>query len=640
MTVYAEWAVHGKHAGDAHDYRILGSSRDRAEDAHFEGLIRRAAPGTPQRGGTDEPGALPWVTFDVAGGAGEPYWSGIALKEWSTELDRSSRPVTTTRYFTFPFADAAGPAVTYRGLYDQVAPVPLPRPAAAAVPLDLPAFDADALAERMRADARGFGWYATAAALLLDGPVALTEAGALPLTERIDCLDAVVALLPYGMRAALRTSTWADNLADHGVRLFFGEWVGKPHQHRVRWDAHAEPAAGTVGHVYRSALLDDYARHGGPAPVIERLARARTPRELDDRALLDALDCLSSGARYRREALAALLPRTESLDDETLRRRWSDTRDHIVTTAGLELAAGRPGLARTYLPVAARGRQAGSFIDDVLALCPPSHETAAQAEFLSGAQPPKPGTSPELHATVLSRPEVAYTLLCRQVTDPRAPLEAWLAWLCPPGRPAYDTPGWLRAFGTLLPGRSTAVRPDWVGALVGRFGPDALVTLLRTAARTGEADVALFGCWDEIISIADAGPPPLRDLAGEVLGLLKPRDPWNRSVMDALAPLFGREPSWAARTPRADSELYLSGLLSVWLLPRLEGRRERMALALVTTLPHDHWLLNHLRRLSHPRVRQAVAEQRRGPRRSARWSRPRLGRRSKDPGPSGEEDRT
>ncbi|MFG2130962.1 hypothetical protein ACGFNV_24530 [Streptomyces sp. NPDC048751] len=639
MTVYAEWAVHGKNAGDGHGYRILGSSRDRAEDAHFEGLIRRASPGTPQSGDGDEPGALPWVTFDVAGGAGEPYWSGIALKEWSAELDRSARPITTIRYFTFPFNDTAGPAVTYRALYDQVASIALPRPAAAAVPLDLSPFDPEALAGRMKADGRGFDWYATAAALLLDGSVALTEAGALPLAERIDCLDTVVALLPYGMRATLRASTWADNLADHGVRLFFGEWVGKPHQHQVRWDALTEPAAGTVGHVYRSALLDDYERHGGPAPLVERLVRARTPRELDGGALLHALDCLSSGAKYRQEALAALLPRTERLDDETLKRRWSDTQDHIITTAGQELAAGRPGLARTYLPVATRRQQTGTFVNHVLALCPPAQETAAQAALLRGAPPLPPGASPELRTTVLSRPEVAYELLRHQVVDARAPLEDWLAWLCPPGPAGYDAPGWLRAFGALLPGRSTAVRPEWVEDLVRRFGSDALEPLLRTALRTGSADAVLLGCWGKIVAVGVDGPPSVQGRVGKALSLLKPDHPFNRGAMDVVSPLFGRTPPWATRTPRKHAEPYLYGFTEIWLLPRMAGQREETALALVTTLPRDHWLLSHLRKINHPGVRQAVAEQRRGPRRTTRW--PRLRRtRSKDPGPSGEENGT
>jgi hypothetical protein len=653
-TTHAEWAVHGKRARDRGDYRILGSSRGRDEDARFEGLIRRAGPGTPHAPRPGEPGALPWVTFDAAGGDGEPYWSGIALKEWSDERDGTGRSITVTRYFTFPFADAAGPAVTYRGLYDRVAPLALPRPSAAAVPLDLPAFDARALADRMAADPRGPAWYAAVAALVLDGPVALTGAGALPLEERIDCLDAVVALLPYGLRAGLRASTWADNLAEHGVRLFFGEWVDKPHQHRARWDAVPRPAAGTVGRVYLAALCEAFERDGGPLPVVERLAGARTPLEPDGAALLAALDRLAgaaAGERHRQAAFTALADRADPADEAVLAGHWEAAREHIVAAAGRELAAGGGALGLSYLPVAARHGQDGSYLADVLTRCPPSADPAAQAALLLARRPPAPGELTALRDVVAARPPVVHELLDPRTAGGQAPPADWIAWLCPPG---VRIPPWLRAFGALLPGRTAPVHPAWVADLRAALGDRALATLLRAAAGTRAADTVLPGCWRALVSAAPYEPPyetpgraypspdgrpgeppgrrsgapagsrPGADI-GAVLGLLEPRRTDNRAGLDVLLPLFGQPPVWAARTPEAHGGRYLSGFLAVWAVPELAGRRERVARAVLDSVPPDHWLLPCLRTVE-PRLARAVDERlRRGGRLRAllpRWPRP------------------
>ncbi|MEU9603228.1 hypothetical protein [Streptomyces sp. NPDC048057] len=645
-TVYAEWALLGKRAGEGHDYHILDSSRDRAEDARFEQLVRSSTPGTPRRAGAGEPGALPWVTFDVAGGTGERHWSGIAVKEWSEDIDRASRPITTTRYFTFPFAEAARPGVTYRGLYERVAPVSLPPPSTAAVPLDLPGFDARALAAGMEGADRGFDWYATVAALLLDAPVVLSGAGDLTLTERIDCLDAVVALLPYGVRATLRASTWADNLAEHGMRLFFGDGVDKPHQHEVRWQALPEPPTGTLGHVYLAALRKARRLHGGPVPLIERLAGERTPLELDDRAVVVALDCLSAGGAGDRDRRAAVAPTARAAGADAWELPWSDHREHIVTTVALELAAGRTQRAKTYLSVAESRKEADSFVEDVLAQCPPGQQTAAQADFVLSLGPPGPGASPTLRGVVVARPRVAYDILRDQAADSRAPLEAWIAWLSSSGPLWRDhpAPDWIQAFGALLPGRSSPVSPGWIEELVGRFGDDALTVLFRTAARTGTSDVALSGCWRALISGASRDGSPARARIGGALHLLTPRLPAYRAGMDVVAPLYGRAPRWAARTSREDAAHYLAGLRHVWGLLETAGQRETAALALVPAVPRDRWLLKRLRRLD-PHLKRAIAARRRSAlvrrlRSLARWKPARARGRSRGPRRSDKERRT
>ncbi|MGW0881487.1 hypothetical protein [Streptomyces sp. NPDC002671] len=608
-TVHAEWALHGKLPERRHDYHILGSSRDRAEDARFDRLIREATPGTPQGGGADAADALPWVTFDVSGGADEGHWTGIAVKEWSPELDEVGRRITTTRYFTFPFLEAAGPAVSYRGLYDQVAPIGLPLPSADAVPLDLPALDPHALADRMTADPRGFDWYAAVAALLLDGPVALIGAGALPLAERIDCLDAIVALLPYGARASLRASTWADNLADHDVRLFFGEWVGKSHQHHVLWSDRPEPGRGTLGDVYLSALRDAHRRHGEPGPLLAQLARETGPLELnDERNLLAAVDVLAA-PEHRRAAREALLTHAKAASPEQLARRWTEAREAVVAGAGAELASGSAQLARSYLEVAQRLRQADSYVDDVLRHCPPDRAPGTQAALLTALRPPAPGACPELHRTVVTRPAVVHQVLRQQLPHPRAPLEHWLAWLCTSGR--APAPDWLKAFGALLPERAGPVPPSWLDDVQRHCGAEALPTLLRTAGRTGTIDLVLYGAWRPLLLLTTARPGSAHAALRDTVGGLAPADPANRAGLDVLSPLLGVAPVWAARTsPDREGARYWAGFLNLWDRPELFEHRDQVGLALIAAVPRNHWLLRRLRHLD-PELARAVATRRR-----------------------------
>ena len=61
------------------------------------------------------------------------------------------------------------------------------------------------------------------AALLLTGkPVCIVGADQTVLLERLQFLDTVVSLLPYGMRCRLSASNWASStLQTHKFRLFF-----------------------------------------------------------------------------------------------------------------------------------------------------------------------------------------------------------------------------------------------------------------------------------------------------------------------------------------------------------------------------------------------------------------------------------
>ncbi|HKP52058.1 MAG TPA: hypothetical protein VJ183_05340 [Chloroflexia bacterium] len=73
-----------------------------------------------------------------------------------------------------------------------------------------------------KVDAVGFEIVASVASKLLDGPVAILEGENMEFDARLDFLDAVTALLPYGVRVDLTSATWLDTaLVKHNIRLAF-----------------------------------------------------------------------------------------------------------------------------------------------------------------------------------------------------------------------------------------------------------------------------------------------------------------------------------------------------------------------------------------------------------------------------------
>jgi hypothetical protein len=68
------------------------------------------------------------------------------------------------------------------------------------------------------------------AAALLDGPVAVSGAGLLPLAERLQLLDAIAALLPRGFRADLSASSAVSGLNVPRMRLILSDEEDHSHQ--------------------------------------------------------------------------------------------------------------------------------------------------------------------------------------------------------------------------------------------------------------------------------------------------------------------------------------------------------------------------------------------------------------------------
>ncbi|WP_101836034.1 hypothetical protein [Frankia canadensis] len=250
--VPAGWAVYGKVAGTADDYSVLRSSGAYFSRADYDGILRRFVPGTPPpRPQRSEASGLPWATISyaplrstAAGGDADASVLGLAVCDWTDVTDGAGRPVAATSYLCAPFAACAALPLGYEDLHlallwdpavaaalgpGAIGPrLPLADPPAQAGEVtlgSLPGLGPAHVAQALEADPATFWLAAGTAALLLCQPVALLGAPALEpstrIAERLRFLDAVAALLPYGQRARLVVSTWADSGSTHRIRLAY-----------------------------------------------------------------------------------------------------------------------------------------------------------------------------------------------------------------------------------------------------------------------------------------------------------------------------------------------------------------------------------------------------------------------------------
>ncbi|MCM3887426.1 hypothetical protein ND747_27930, partial [Frankia sp. R82] len=319
--VEAGWALYGKIAGSADDYRVLRASGAYFSRADYDAILRRFVPGTPPAPSREsEPAALPWATISYAPlrpGSAPPAGSatvqGLAVCDWTRLRDAAGRPVSATAYLCAPFASLAAVPVSYQSLFRTLRDDPavgavlggqaVGTGAGGTIPLDLTlGFDADAIAAPLDADDEAFRLAAGIAALLLRQPVALVGAPAsdptVRISERLRFLDAVAALLPYGQRSRLVASTWADAGSTHRIRLAYTDRarpgdaeVVLPGPHRA---ARLPPLPRGAAE-YRALLLDLRGRHGlTAAQIVRHLAAGpyRPGHHLDDpdHALLTLAD--------------------------------------------------------------------------------------------------------------------------------------------------------------------------------------------------------------------------------------------------------------------------------------------------------------------------------------------------------------
>ncbi|MET7303897.1 hypothetical protein [Embleya sp. NPDC005575] len=240
-TLRAHWAWY-------HDGRVPACSAGPERRAHFERLVRPTL---------DEYAPPGWVGL-TSTGREDPF---VAM---------TLRDADGVRYFTAPYAEIAAATAGYTALWLAFRGIDLPTDRERPLRVRLPASPTE-----VGVRTSDFGWLAGVAAAVLAGPVVITGADRLDTRGRLELLDRVAALLPYGCRAGLRFATSMGSTGRLRPRLAFGR-VPAPGTVRVALDGMPDLPDLPAARAYLGELTT-LRRRVGLDPLIAALATLHEP---------------------------------------------------------------------------------------------------------------------------------------------------------------------------------------------------------------------------------------------------------------------------------------------------------------------------------------------------------------------------
>jgi hypothetical protein len=233
IPVSTQWALEGKRP-DGQDYRILACSTGELDRANFADALSRFQLGelsslpqvsvTYARHGTKQAVnylalAIHWYAME-----GQRHADGVAQR------DNQGRPTAYTSYFCLPYRPLADAAIGYLAMYEALRAITL-------TVADGPPIQVPIVLPTSRAPAVDDLAVRVAPLLLTDRAVCVLGAHDTSMLERLEFIDAVMELLPYGFRSRMTAATWtrATN-RNHRFRLFFSSAPreDKP-DHVVSW---------------------------------------------------------------------------------------------------------------------------------------------------------------------------------------------------------------------------------------------------------------------------------------------------------------------------------------------------------------------------------------------------------------------
>jgi hypothetical protein len=596
--VTAKWALIGKERGGEIDAGILATSDD---DTRFDRFIGPYATGSPssmtEQG---EPEAPPWVTFAPFTLTNGEIVLSVAVRDPSSEVDHTGRAVWPRRFFLCRFAELAAGDASYQTIWQAVKPVNLPTESRAPVQLTVEPQSLENLVETI--EYYGFDELALIAATTLQARVAVTSAAHLRRRERLAVIDAVAALLPYGLRADLSTSSCVNNSADHGIRLVFANFSNNQRLLPLQGTG-PEPAPG-VALDYLEALHRKK-KNSGLASVIAHLWGAKGnysfshPEQALDvleqlNFVYDAVEALRD-INLRREQLLTILRRPEAevgsiwnhqdisseirdrvidlllldLDDQAaiaLDKHWETLAGTVTGFALRRLDVDDTDSAKWLLQMASKISSTAE--DELLAYLliaerldrGERRRDALAALLVDRPAPPAEGRYPitcdELRAAHggTGHAHLALRLLIRESSGDAGwvPSRAarWAQWLCrtPPaeGDGGPEWADWSLALACALSG--TEVSPfSNIGSLIWRDPGWAVV--LRLAWEARHLGVIVNDIWHDLVEIAGhltSSDDPARQ--GTALADMLSFDSSGLAedviaVLDTVRVLLGRTPS-------------------------------------------------------------------------------------------------
>lgn len=602
------WALRSKHPDRLEDYSILAESTRGRDVKELALLIRHSLPGTPKNTQSHHDG-LPWVTFvgsgsvtnvpvgdGSAGGSavvsGGPVAGGerlgVSVTEWKPKAgrarvahekdiaqDRTGQPITATRYFDVAFDSLGGLQPGYREIYAAVKDIELPLTKDIALPLA--AANLDHLADDI--EQLGFDWVATLAALLLERPVMIIGGSLPPIGERVRCLDAVAALLPYGFRADLVVGTWTPNSAAHDIRLAFADWA-HDRQYQVAWLTTPDPTGFTETTVrYLENVRRLRHQHGGIAALVQRLWRLATPLppgadaaetvlgylEMEEqshpvgarsgrikpgeaRPVMERTDPASLEPKTRHALLSQLAADGTTQDLALLDRWWSDEVLSILVEATVRTPT--EALAVRYAALATNRNESARFCLAVVESVAADPDPARKARIgrVVGSMPPPANGQPELHAALLANQVLCLELIIRSLESDPSICAAWVRWLTR----GPVTPGWLRPFAVAA-GAGRPLDSGDVQALAS-WETRTMVAVLKLACDQGTMPELLLGIWAQLTEVAER--TGTRRAIITFLAELPAQPGTTQALIDAL--LVSCESDQNPRGPASDPGAYVS----------------------------------------------------------------------------------
>ena len=312
VTVDVQWALQGKTLG-REDTRVLACSTGELSMSNFTEVISRFNIGT-----MDD---LPQVSVSYLPSAtlpGRLYYLGVGIHDWAADVrttggrllerDDDNRPIVATAYFCIPYQPLADAAVSYRDMYHVLSGIQLATTSGPPLKVEFPA--------RTAPSAIGPLAVQSAARLLTGRPVCVLDARTTTVIERLEFIDAVAALLPYGFRTRLAAATWVRPYhRNHRFRLCFSS---------AKRDSDLAEDAVYWGRPETTALTPDddyaYAYQRWLNDVIDQpyttLAQLTEPRSFTDREVLEFLDELDeiALARLHPDESAAEEPPTRAVE--------------------------------------------------------------------------------------------------------------------------------------------------------------------------------------------------------------------------------------------------------------------------------------------------------------------------------------
>ncbi|GAB3841964.1 hypothetical protein GCM10027610_051950 [Dactylosporangium cerinum] len=532
----------------------------------------------------------------------------MSVVDWATDetgrriSDGTGRPIIANRYFDVAFEAAPDCQAGYLELYTAIARLQLPL-AHGSVSVRLPAANLEHLVEDV--DSLGFEWVATLAALLLDRPVMVVGDQPPPLADRIRCLDAVVALLPYGLRANLVAGTWTPNAAEHEIDLGFADGANNS-QFQVGWQQlPALPALSASTARYLEEVQRQQRRNGtdwlvrrlwqhtAPLPLapdedvaaavlrvlenedlphaVYHRIQSRTAVAGEARAALASTDPAELPAEIRLGLLRQVAVDGDEQDLHLLDRLWSGEVGAVLGEAVASTAA-EPVAAR-YVALLARRPELTAMRHRWVRDAAHRPDPAAHVRMarILAASPPPAEDDTTLRALVLQNHTLCLELAVTVANRADEPAIRWLRWLADgTPDPSHPTPDWLRPFGVAVGARPAMQHADAVSLAL--WGARALLAVLCLARARDTLPQTLPVLTPELLRAAEQ--PEARASIGRLLTGIATQSAATQAFVDLL--LAACESFEGAARPVDDADAYAS--VAADLLRRLfTPDRRRMA---------------------------------------------------------------